>query len=110
MIFTFHVASTYHQIYYLTGKNCKTWSVFLLLMLCFVFFLIKQLMPSSKATRRSVNTALHLQALRIISHCLFLMTHHFKSKNKIRTDKMFISISLQVDKKRPHSSSEISSK
>lgn len=51
MIFIFHVAGIYPQIFYLTGKICKRQSVFLLLMWCVVFFfLIKQLMPSTKAT------------------------------------------------------------
>lgn len=90
MIFTFHVADTYPQIYDLIGKFSKT--------CCGVFSPTESnywLLPKSLV--RSVNTLLHLLSLRVMLHYLFLMTHYFKSK--VPADKMFISAFSQADKK-----------
>lgn len=90
IIFTFHIADTSPQIYDLIGLFCKT--------CCDFFFPTESnYYLLSKSSVRSVNASLQLLCLRVMLHCLFLMTHYFKSK--VHADKMFISAFLQVDKK-----------
>jgi len=54
-----------------------------------------QLLPKSSV--RSINTLLYLLSLRVMLHCLSVMTHYFR--NKVHAVKMVISAFLQVDKK-----------